>query len=292
MRAAEHVAEWPVETAAAGALCLGGPPSPGDRPATLFVTGPADRPFAWASVTKLCTALAALVAMEEGTIGPHDPVGPPGSTVAHLLAHASGLGPAGEVLAAPGRRRIYSNTGFEHLAAHLERRAAMPYPTYLAEAVLQPLAMTGVEVPGDPSAASRALTGTLADLLALATELLAPTLVAPATLAWATAVAFPGLDGVLPGFGSQHPCDWGLGFERRGTKTPHWTGPHNSPATFGHFGQAGGFCWVDPVARVACCALSDRDFGPWAAAAWPAFADATLEDAARTDADGRRRIAS
>jgi CubicO group peptidase (beta-lactamase class C family) len=89
-------------------------------------------------------------------------------------------------------------------------------------------------------------------------------------------VAFPGLVGVLPGFGRQDPNDWGLGPELRDHKSPHWTGSHNSPRTFGHFGQAGGFLWVDPEAGLACACLTDRPFGPWAAEAWPALADDVL----------------
>jgi CubicO group peptidase (beta-lactamase class C family) len=117
---------------------------------------------------------------------------------------------------------------------------------------------------------------TVADMLAFGRELLAPTLVAAETLADATSVQFPGLTGVLPGYGNQDPCDWGLGFELRDAKSPHWTGSHNSPRTFGHFGQTGTFLWVDPDAGLACVALTDRDFGAWAKAAWPPFNDAVL----------------
>ena len=65
---------------------------------------------------------------------------------------------------------------------------------------------------------------------------------------------------------------------------PRWRtgsppGTTNSPATFGHFGQSGSFLWVDPVAGLACCGLADRLFGPWAAAAWPALADALVAEA-------------
>ena len=67
-------------------------------------------------------------------------------------------------------------------------------------------------------------------------------------VAQATSVAFPGLRGVLPGVGRFDPLDWGLGFEVRGSKSPHWTGTRNSPATFGHFGGTGTFLWVDPAA--------------------------------------------
>jgi CubicO group peptidase (beta-lactamase class C family) len=85
---------------------------------------------------------------------------------------------------------------------------------------------------------------------------------------------------VLPGFGRQDPCDWGLGVELRDGKHPHWTGRRNSPQTFGHFGQSGSFLWVDPVAGVACAGLADRDFGPWAADAWPDLADRVLAELA------------
>ena len=80
---------------------------------------------------------------------------------------------------------------------------------------------------------------------------------------------FPGLDGVLPGFGRQTPNDWGLGIELRDAKAPHWTGERNSPRTYGHFGRSGTFLWVDPDAGVALACLTDRDFGDWAKEAWP-----------------------
>jgi CubicO group peptidase (beta-lactamase class C family) len=235
--------------------------------------------LAWASVTKVCTALAVLVAVEEGSVALDDPAGPPGSTVRHLLAHASGLGPSDPSvpLAAVGARRIYSNAGFEVLGRHLEARTGMAFADYLRAGVLEPLAMSGTRLEGTPAAGA---VGPLVDLLALGAELLDPTIVARSTIDEATAVAFPGLDGVLPGFGRQQPCDWGLGFEVRSAKSPHWTGSRNSAETFGHFGQSGTFLWVDPVAGVACAALTDRPFGPWAAAAWPAFSDAVLTEMA------------
>jgi CubicO group peptidase (beta-lactamase class C family) len=239
--------------------------------------GDTDAPLAWASVTKLLVALAVLVATEEGTLGLDDAAGPPGSTVRHLLAHASGLGPDSlQPLGAPGRRRIYSNIGYEVLAATLAQRAGMPFTDYLTTGVVLPLDMNRTELPPGSSPASGAR-GPLRDLLILAGELLAPSLVSPATLAAATSVAFPGLAGVLPGFGRFDPCDWGLGFELRDAKAPHWTGTRNSPATFGHFGQSGSFLWVDPVAGVACASLCDGAFGPWAMTAWPHLADAVLE---------------
>jgi CubicO group peptidase (beta-lactamase class C family) len=254
------VAGWPVETAAVGVT------SPS---ATLASTGPLEEALPLASVTKLLTATAVLVAVEEETLGLDDQAGPEGSTVAHLLAHASGLGPDGGRLAQPGRKRIYSNAGFEVLGELLSARSGMPFETYATEAVLRPLGMTGTRM-GHPAFGA---VGTAGDLLSLGRELLDPRVLSPATLARATTVAFPGLEGVLPGFGRQQPNDWGLGFELRDGKTPHWTGGANSPGTFGHFGRSGTFLWVDPDAELACACVTNRDFGPWAAEAWPALSD-------------------
>ena len=275
---------WPVGWGATGAAWLEASPdgvgtsavpwpdAPG-APVSVDRWGDAARPRPWASVTKLLTALAVLVAVEEGTIGLDDLAGPPGATVRHLLAHASGLGPDGQVLVAPGRRRIYSNTGYEVLAEAVATRAAMPFITYLSEGVLRPLGMTGTSLPAGASPAAGAV-GPLDDLLRLAGELLAPRLVSGATLQMAASVAFPGLAGVVPGVGRFDPCDWGLGPELRDGKTPHWTGPASGPGTFGHFGRAGTFLWVDPVVGVAAVALTDREFGPWALEHWPPWSDA------------------
>ena len=240
--------------------------------------GPADHVFRWASVTKLATALAALVAVEEGVVDLAEPAGPEGATVRHLLAHASGLPfDGGPPIARVGERRIYSNLGFEALADHVATRAEIPFDRYLAEAVFAPLGMAA-ELRG--SAGSHVY-GTLDDAVRLARELLAPTLVAPETLAEATAVVFPGLNGVLPGYGRLDPMDWGLGFELKDGKPRHWSGTLTSPRTFGHFGGSGTFLWIDPERSLALVALSDREFAEWAKEAWPALSDAVVSEESR-----------
>ena len=232
----------------------------------------------WASVSKLVTTLAVLVAVEEESVGLDDPAGPPGATLRHLLAHASGL-PFDDTspVAPPGTRRIYSNTGIEAAAAHVAAATGFDFADYVHEAVLAPLGMTATTMPGSPAASA---SGPPDDLVRLAVELRTPTLVSPATVATATSVQFPGLRGVVPGFGRFDPCDWGLGFELRDAKARHWTGPRNSPHTFGHFGQSGAFVWVDPDADAACVFVGDAAFGPWAAACWPTLSDAALDVAA------------
>ena len=267
-----ELSTWPVGDAAVGVVRI----ASDGRGEVVDGAGDLDTPFAWASVTKVLVATAVWVATEEGTLSLETPAGPPGSTVAHLLAHASGLEPdSDQVLAPPGTRRIYSNRGFEMAADTLAAGAGMAFAEYLHAGVLEPLAMHDTELDPGSSPASGGR-GPLRDLLALAAELLSPRLVTPATRDRAVAVWFPGIVGVLPGFGRFDPCDWGLGVEVRGDKRPHWTGTRNSAATFGHFGQSGSFLWVDPVAGVACASLCDTAFGPWAKAAWPRLADAVL----------------
>jgi CubicO group peptidase (beta-lactamase class C family) len=262
--------DWPVEHAAVGVVSADG--------TVRGTRGETGRRFPLASVTKPLVAYAALLAVEEEAITLDQPAGPEGSTVRHLLAHTSGLAfDEHRVVAEPGTRRLYSSAGFEVLASTIEEATGIVFGDYLHEAVLAPLEMGATTLEGSPG---HGATSTVDDLLRLAAELQAPTLLDATTLAEATSVQFPGLNGTIPGFGHQKPNDWGLGFELRDGKSPHWTGTHSAPGTFGHFGQSGTFLWVDPDAGAACVALTDRDFGDWAKKAWPAFTDAVLADLA------------
>jgi len=269
VNALRAVDEWGARTVAAGVVRAG---------TELGAYGPREVVLRWASITKLLTGLAVLVAIEEGTVDLDEPAGPEGSTLRHLLAHASGLPPDdGPPLMPPGRRRIYSNVGIEVAAELVSARAAMPFADYFAGAVAEPLGLSGAL----RGSAAWGYAGPLDDLLKLGRELLEPTLVAPETLDEATSVQFPGLAGVLPGFGRMEPNDWGLAFELRDAKSPHWTGTRASPRTFGHFGAAGTFLWVDPDAGVALAVLTDKEFGDWAKDAWPALSDSVSSGAAK-----------
>ncbi|MEU7703103.1 serine hydrolase domain-containing protein [Streptomyces sp. NPDC015492] len=262
------IENWPVPTAAAAVVRADG---------TLAGSyGPTGQRFPLASVTKPLAAYAVLVAYEEGAVDLDEPAGPEGATVRHLLAHTSGLAfDENRVMAAPGTRRIYSNTGFEALGDHLAKATDIPFAEYLQQAVLEPLGMASTTLDGSPA---KDAVSTVDDLVRFAAELQAPRLLDPRTVLEAMSVAYPGLTGILPGYGHQRPNDWGLGFEIRDGKSPHWTGAGSSPRTFGHFGQSGTFLWVDPDARAACVALTDRPFGAWAVEAWPPFTDAVLAE--------------
>lgn len=271
MRALELADAWSPEHVAVAVVAPG---------RVVASRGDEEREFRWASITKIMSALATLVAAEEGVVDLDEAAGPEGSTVRHLLAHASGLPFEGErPIARPGERRVYSNTGYERLAEHVAARAEMPFEEYFRAAVAEPLELAGELREG----AAAGYYGPLRDLAALACELLEPTVVAPETLAEATSVAFPGLTGVLPNFGRMATNDWGLGPELRDAKSPHWTGARNSSRTFGHFGGSGTFVWVDPDAQLGLCCLTDRDFDEWedeAKRVWPELADAVLEEPA------------
>ena len=261
------VGEWPVDTVSAAVV---GPDG------ALATHGDDSRVDRLASVTKPLVATAALLAVEEEAIGLDDPAGPEGSTVRHLLAHASGLDFADRdrVRTEPGRRRIYSSAGFEVLADHIADATGIDFPEYLHEAVCRPL---GMETTGLEGSAGHGASASIADLVPFARELVAPRLLATETLAEAVTEQFPGLDGIVPGYGMQKPCPWGLGYELRGDKDPHWTGSRNSAGTFGHFGQSGTLLWVDPALSAALVVLTDRDFGDWAKPLWPELSDGVVE---------------
>ena len=271
MSVLSQVDEWPVETVAVGVT---------DASTTLDAHGPTGRSFPLASVTKLLTAMGTLIAVQDGHVHLDEPAGPDGSTVRHLLAHASGLPPTEGGPASPaGKRRIYSTVAYEVLGDLVADRVGLPFAEHVDLEVCRPLGMTGTRITGSPG---RDGEGTVDDLLLLGRELLSPTLLDDELFEEATSPAFPELSGVLPGYGRQDPNPWGLGFEIRGDKSPHWTGRGNSPRTFGHFGQSGSFLWIDPGVGLACAELADRDFDEWAIDAWPALSDAVL-DAHRDD---------
>ena len=228
----------------------------------------------WASVSKLVTAWAVLAAVHRDLVGLDDPAGPPGATIRHLLAHASGLGFEGaQPLSRPERTRIYSNAGYDLLGAVVAERAGRPFEAWLTSAILGPIGMSETRLDGRPS---EGIAGPLHDLAAFGRELLRPSIIGLDLAAEAVRPAFPGLAGMLPGVGRYDDLAWGLGPELRNGKMAHWMGTENSPSTFGHFGRSGGFLWVDPDLDVALACLSDRDFGSWALAAWPSMSDAVV----------------
>ena len=272
--ALELTQRWPVDHVSAAVVV-------GDRVSTI---GEQDLVYRIASLGKTMVGWVAMVAVEEGTISLDQPWGQPGCTIRHLLSHAGGYAFDGaEPIARPGSRRMYSNTGIEMVADAIAKASSMTFDDYLHAALLEPLAMTATDLRGSPA---YAIWSSGRDLTSYVRELMRPTLITEDSAACATTTAYPALAGVIPGLGKYDPCPWGLGFEVRGDKQPHWTGTSNSRETFGHFGGSGTFLWVDPGAlggrSVGCVALTDRPFDEWAAEAlllWPQFSAAVIAEA-------------
>lgn len=258
---------WPVPHAAAVVV---GPDG------VLAARGDVTTPRPLASVTKPLTAATVLLAAADGVVDLDEPAGPTaaeGATVRHLLAHAAGLGfAAGDRTIAPATRRTYGNWAYEVLGELVAGREGRPFAAVVRARLTGPLGMDATVLDGSPGWGARAST---VDLARFVRELLAPRHLDAATHAALTTVAYPDLDGVLPGLGRQRPNPWTLGLELRGAKDPHWGGPL-PPDTVGHFGRSGSLIWAAPALGLGLATLSGRDFDAWAVAGWPALAAAIM----------------
>jgi len=270
MRALELTTTWPVPHVAAAVVGPSG---------VLDTIGDLDRHFRLASISKPLVGWAAMIAVEEGLLSLDTPIGQPGCTLRHLLSHAGGYPTKGaEPIAAPERSRIYSNSGIELAADSIAAAADMPFADYLRLGVFEPLGMAGTMLRGSPA---YAVWSTTRDVTRFMAEVMAPTLISPEAADDAVRTHYPTLGGIVPGVGRFDVSPWGLGFEVRGDKHPHWTGSGNSPASFGHFGGSGTMMWLDPDAELGLVALADRMFDEWGSTAlkrWPEISDAVLTE--------------
>ena len=271
MRPLSMVTSWPVSTVAAASIGFDG---------AADTEGDTTHVFHLASLSKVFTTWAVLIAVEDGSIALDAPVGQPGCTLRHLLSHAGGYPFQGtEPILGPGLRRIYSNSGIDIAAAAVAEATGIEFGEYLGEAVFEPLGLKSTVLHGSPA---NGMWSNVDDVARFLSELITPTLVHSGTAAEATSIQFPDLAGRLPGMVIFDPCPWGLGVEIKGGKDPHWMGRTNSPEAFGHFGGAGTMMWVDPVARTSMVALTDRQFDDWALTAlrvWPEISDAVIAGA-------------
>jgi CubicO group peptidase (beta-lactamase class C family) len=238
---------------------------------TLAVQGDPQAVLPLASVTKPLTAWGALVAVDRGLVDLDEPAGPAGATVLNLLDHTSGLPMEGEEPLRPvGERRIYSNAGFDALAAHIGDAAGMDFADWMLREVVLPLGMERTDVTGRPSAGALA---PIEDLLAFGREVLRPTLIPVALRDLALTVSHPGLRGIVPGYGSYADNQWGLGFELKGVKSPHWLADTFPPETAGHFGALGSFLFIDRSRDIAAAFLSGVPFAEEHKRIWPALTE-------------------
>ena len=114
--------------------------------------GDVERLRPWRSVTKSLTGLGAALAVQEGRVSLDDEAGPPGATLRHLLAHASGyFYESDATLQGPGLRRHYSNYGIDEAARHVEAALGRDFGDWVQERIADPLGMTGLEWEGSAS---------------------------------------------------------------------------------------------------------------------------------------------
>lgn len=222
----------------------------------------------WASVSKMAVSLAFGVESDWELQRFDQPAGPPGSTLANLLSHSSGLGlEQGDSVVGVATKRIYSNYGIDLAVESIV--GENPADNWLRQRVFRPLGMGSTRLEGPPSSG---VSGSTNDLATLAVAWLRPDVVAKETRDRLITPYAPQLDGIVPGFGRFSPCPWGLGPEIQGEKH-HWMG--DWPArSFGHFGQSGALILLNAEEQIGLVATSTEPFGAWAVTLWPKWTSA------------------
>lgn len=230
--------------------------------------GQLDEVRPWASVSKMAVSLAFGIESDWDLQRFDQPVGPPGSTLANLLSHSSGLGlEEDDPVVAVATKRIYSNYGFD-----LAVQSIMGDNTadeWLQQRVFRPLGMSVTELEGRPSSG---VVGSTDDLAKMAVAWLRPDAIAKETRNRLITPYAPQLDGFVPGFGRFSPCPWGLGPEIQGDKH-HWMGDWPG-SSFGHFGQSGSLILLNADEQIGLVATSTEPFGKWATTLWPVWTSA------------------
>ena len=92
---------------------------------------------------------------------------------------------------------------------------------------------------------------------------------------------FGPLPGGVGGVGEWPDLCWGLGFDVRGQREPHWAGASLSPRAASHFGASGTLAWLDPERGLGLVALASRGtYSGWWREPWAALGDAVTAAAA------------
>ncbi|MSZ68047.1 MAG: serine hydrolase, partial [Actinobacteria bacterium] len=179
MRAFELAREWPAPNTS---ICVI------DRNGDTHTFGDTSRTSRIASISKLLTAWATHIAIEEGSTTLDTPVGQDGCTLAHLLAHAGGYSFDGDTpIVSPARKRIYSNSGYDLIAEHLESVTEIAFNEYLNDAVFSPLGMASSSLNGS---GAKDVVSCVDDLVEFALELRKPQLISAETARIATTTQF------------------------------------------------------------------------------------------------------
>jgi CubicO group peptidase (beta-lactamase class C family) len=275
--------------------------------------------FALASLTKPLVGAACMVALEEGLLELDAEIRD-GFTLRHVLSHCAGLPEAGlrwqePPAYVPGTQRWYSNASYV-LAAHLlEDASGMSCASYLQEAILAPLGMdASLGLAGGDAArtarvwqpgrygddelfnsgrfrrdappqsggyASARAYGKLLSCLLAGGSASGTGLLAEETVDEFLAPQLGPLPGGVNGVGEWPDLCWGLGFDVRGAREPHWAGPSLGPRTASHFGASGTLAWLDPERGLGLVALANRgSYSGWWREPWATLGTAVTSAAA------------
>lgn len=250
----------------------------------LIIRGYSNRRYRLASITKILTTyvmadavLAGAISFEERVDSPK--LKSPEVSFKDLLSHCSGIRPDNLDPIERHKKRIYTNEAFDLAGEALITKLGQDFKTSsvgdLFKEGLGAYLQTSIEFEG--SCAASAI-GTLDDLISIMNEMRNPTYLDAQTHKQLTCAYLPELEGILPGWGTYKHNTFGIGFEIKGNKQPHWTGSISSPETFGHFGQSGAFIFHDPINMVSACCVTNKDFAPWAKLTYPVLSDKIYEE--------------
>lgn len=216
-------------------------------------------------------------------------------------------------IASPGSKVEYSNVGYGLLGLIIEEVSQKPFATFVREHVFAPAGLRdtwlappddlfphivhvhGTLDPGSPterfnSTYARRQTHPAGSVLATAQDVArffqmmlddgasdGRQVIAPAAARLMITNQTAGLHGGIEGFMTWNDCAWGLGFDLRGNKRPHFSGEFTTPGAFGHTGVSGVFAWADPALDLVCVMLANRTlFDLWNVSRWSRFSTAVV----------------
>lgn len=208
----------------------------------------------------------------------------------------------------PGSKVEYSNVGYGLLGLIIEEVGKKPFATFMREHVFAPVGLRDTWLappddlfprivhvnrtldPGSPterfnSVYARRQTHPAGSVLATARDVArffqvflnggaidGQQVISPVAARLMITNQTSGLRGGIEGFMTWDDCAWGLGFDLRGAKRPHFSGEFTSPDTFGHTGVSGVFAWADPALDLVCVMLANRTlFDLWNVSRWSRF---------------------
>lgn len=250
-----------------------------DASGELHVFGKPRGRYSFASVTKLLTTHVIGDAVSSGFVTFEDIIdngyfSKGQVSLADLLSHSSGIRPEYQECFVPRQKRIYTNEAFEIAGDFVIQRLGESFSKCnIGDLFAQGLGTHLHSTISIDSSCAYSASGTFEDLILFAREMREPTFLDLQTHNRLITPYLPELSGILPGWGNYAQNTFGIGYEIKGDKSPHWSGAKSSPQTYGHFGQSGVFVFHDSIHMVTVSCVTNHDFGPWAKEAFPAMND-------------------